>query len=264
MTDKLTQDIQGIVDSIFKQKEEINMRKETENALNKSADKITELTSSLEAKDEELTESTAKLDEVNSLVSETVEKNKELEKSLEKATSDFEAEKEGLVKKAETAEEELLNMKKDQLSQTRYVELESEGVAAVEDKAKEDQIAKIRDMEDDEFTTYKDERAELRKSVVAELEASPKEKTAEEIAAEKAAAEEDELSEEEKAAKEAEAEAARVKAEEEAAADSEDSIDPMKAIAGMLNMEKTPGKDMLSRYRELGKTMAERYTKASE
>lgn len=253
MTDKLTQDIQDIVDGIFKQKEEVNMRKETENALNKSADKITELTSSLEAKDGELIESTAKLDEVNSLVSETVEKNKELEKSLEKATSDFEAEKEGLVKKAETAEEELLNMKKDQLSQTRYAELESEGVAAVEDKAKEDQIAKIRDMEDDEFTTYKDERAELRKSVVAELEASSKKKSDEEEASE--GDDEEEASDEDVDVDED---------DEEAAADSEDSIDPMKAIAGMLNMEKSPDKNVLSKYRELGKTMAERYKKASE
>ena len=48
--------------------------------------------------------------------------------------------------------------------------MESEGVAAIEDRAKEDQIGKIRDMGDDEFTAYKDERAELRKSVVAELE----------------------------------------------------------------------------------------------
>ncbi len=263
MGDKLTEDIQSIVDSIFKQKEELDMRKETENALNKSAEKINELTSSLEAKDGELNESATKLDELNSLISETVEKNKGLEESLKKATSDFEAEKEELVKKAETAEEGFLNMKKDQLSQARYAELESEGVAAIEDRAKEDQIGKIRDMGDDEFTAYKDERAELRKSVVAELEASTKEKTAEEIAAEKAAAE-GKLSEEEKAAKEAEAEAARIKAEEEAAAASADSIDPMKAVAGMLNMEKTPDKNMLSKYRELGKTMAKKYIETSE
>ena len=51
MSEKLTQDIQDIVDSIFKQKEEVAMRKETEDALNKSADKINELVASLEAKD---------------------------------------------------------------------------------------------------------------------------------------------------------------------------------------------------------------------
>lgn len=261
MSDKLAQDVQGIVDEIFKQKEEVAMRKQTEDALNKSATKITELATSLEAKDEELSDVMAKLVESEAAVSGLSDVNKELEKNLEKATSDFEAEKEVLTKRAETAEKELEDMKKDQLTQARFEELKGEGVSATDEKAIEDQVAKIREMEDEDFEAYKVERVELRKAVVAELEASPKEKTAEELAAEEAAAAEEGLSDEEKAAKEAEEEAARIKAEEEAAAASDSPIEPMKAMAALLNMETAPSADVLTKYSELGKAMAKKFEK---
>ena len=259
MSDKLTQDIQSIVDGIFRQKEEVAMRKQTEDALNKSADKITELSTSLEAKDEELGGFTDKVEELENTVSELSNAKKELEKNLEKATSDFEAEKEELTKRAETAEEGLENMKKDQLAQARFEELKSEGVAATDEKAMEDQVAKIREMEDEDFEAYKAERIELRKAVVVELEASPKEKTAEELAAEKEA---EEKAAEEKAAEEAEA--ARIKAEEEAAAASDSPIEPMKAMAALLNMEAIPGDDVLKKYSDLGKEMAKKFEKESK
>lgn len=261
MSDKLAQDVQSIVDSIFRQKEEVAMRKQTEDALNKSADKITELSTSLEAKDEELSGVMVKLEESEITVSELSDTNKELEKNLEKAASDFEAEKGELTQRAETAEGELENMKKDQLAKARFEELKGEGVSATDEKAIEDQVAKIREMEDEDFEAYKVERIELRKAVVAELEASPKEKTAEELAAEEAAAAEEGLSEEEKAAKEAKEEAARVKAEEEAAAASASPIEPMKAMAALLNMEIAPSDDVLTKYSELGKAMAKKYEK---
>ena len=256
MSDKLTQEVQNIVDGIFAQKEEVAMRKQTEDALTKSADKITELTTSLEAKDEELSASALKLEESEASVSELSATNKELEVNLEKATSDFEAEKGELTKRAETAEEELENIKKDQLTQARFEELKGEGVAASDEKAIEDQVAKIREMGDEDFEAYKVERIELRKSIVAELEASPKEKTVEELAAEEAAATK---AAEEKAAEEAEA--ARIKAEEEAAAASVSPIEPMKAMAALLNMETAPSDGMLSKYAELGKAMASVYNK---
>jgi predicted nucleic acid-binding Zn-ribbon protein len=259
MSDKLTQDVQGIVDGIFQQKEEVAMRKQTEDALNKSADKITELSTSLEAKDEELSGFTTKIEELESTVSELSDAKKELEENLEKAASDFEAEKGDLTKRAETAEKDLEDIKKDQLAKARFEVLKNEGVAATDEKAVEDQVAKIREMEDEGFEAYKTERVELRASVIAELEASPKEKTAEELAAEAAA--EEKLSDEEVAAKEAEEEAARVKAEEEAAAASDSPIEPMKAMAALLNMEAAPSKDMLTKYSELGKEMAKSYEK---
>jgi chromosome segregation ATPase len=264
MSDKLTQDIRDEVDNIFKQKEEVAMRKQTEEALNKSADKINELVASLEAKDEELSTFDSKLKELEETVSGLSVANKDLEKTLERATSDFEAEKGELTKRAEEAEKELDDMKKTQLAQARFEALKSEGVSATDEEAIKDQVAKIREMEDEAFESYKTERVELRKSIVAELEASShKEKTAEEKAAEEAGTSEEELSEEEKAAKEAEAKAA-LEEEESAAAGSENTIDPMKSVFASLNMEVTPSADVVSKYRELGKAMAKKYEKAAQ
>jgi hypothetical protein len=260
MSDKLTQDVRAEVDNIFKQKEEIAMRKQTEEALNKSAEKINELVASLEAKDEELGTFESKLEELEETVSELSIANKELKENLETATSDFEAKKEELTKRAETAEAELENMKKDQLAQARFEELKGDGVAATDEKAIKDQVAKIREMEDGDFEAYKAERVELRKSVIAELEASSQEETAEEETKEETT--EEETSEEETASEE-ETEA-ELEDEEEAAADSEDPIEPMKAMAALLNMETIPGKDMLKKYNELGKAMAKKYEKSEK
>lgn len=263
MSDKLTQDIRAEVDNIFKQKEELAMRKQTEEALNKSAEKINELVASLEAKDEELSASASKLEELEETVSELSTANKELEKSLEKATSDFETEKEELTKRAETAEEELENMKKDQLAQARFEELKNEGVSASGEKAVEDQVAKIREMEDEDFETYKAERIELRKSVIAELEASSDEEKAEDKTEEEETASDEETKEEEETASDDETKA-ELEDEEEAAADSDSPIEPMKAMAALLNMEAVPGDDMLKKYKELGKAMAKRYGKEKD
>ena len=269
MSDKLTQDVRTAVDEIFQQKEEVAMRKQTEEALIKSAEKINELATSLEAKDVEISEFISKVEELEGTVSELSDANKDFEKNLEKATSDFEAEKGELTQRAETAEEGLENIKKDQLAQARFEELKGEGVSATDEKAVEDQVAKIREMEDEDFEAYKTERVELRKSVIAELESSTEEKTAEEIAAEKAAAEEEaaekeELSEEEKAAKEAAETKAELEDEEKAAADSEDPIDPMKAMAAMFNMEVVPSDDMRNKYKDLGKAMAKKYERSEK
>jgi chromosome segregation ATPase len=260
--DKLTQDVKSIVDGIFKQKEEVAMRKEIEDALDKSANKINELVETLEAKDTEMSKLEDQVGELEGTIAELSDKVGELEKekeNLEKEKSDFEAEKEELVKQAEEVKTELDNIKKDQLAQARFNELKEAGVAATDEKAVEDQIAKIREMEDEVFETYKEERVELRKSIVAELEASSKEdkESEEEEASEEEGKETN--SEEEEASEDTTAELEEN--EEEAAADSEESIDPMKAVAAMLNMEITPKKEMRDKYLELGKELAKRFTR---
>jgi len=252
MSEKLTQDIQEIVDSIFKQKEEVAMRKETEDALNKSANKINELVASLEAKDSELSEMVAKAEELESKITELSTKTSELESGLEKEKSDFEATKEELVKRAETAEEEIENIKKDQLAKARFGELTEAGVAAADEKAIEDQISKIRDMEEEMFESYKAERVELRTSIVAELEAS----TTEETAVETETTSEEEVSEKTEETSEED--------DETAAVESEDAIEPMKAVAAALNLETLPSNDVISKYRDLGKEMAKKFERKSE
>ncbi|KKN59916.1 hypothetical protein LCGC14_0537410 [marine sediment metagenome] len=240
---KLTQDVQSIVDGIFKQKEENAMRKETEVALNKSAEKINELAASLEAKESELSELGNKVEEFESTVAGLSDKISELEtekSDLEKEKDAFEASKEELTKRAETAEEEISNMKKSQLSQIRFEELKKAGVSAADEKAIEDQISKIREMEDEVFEAYKAERVELRKSIVAELEASSDNDDDPDAAAAAAAA--------------------KLKAEEEAiAAGLNKPIEPMRAVAAALNLETLPSDGMVSKYKELGKAMAKNY-----
>lgn len=258
MSDKLTQDIRTEVDNIFKQKEEVAMRKQTEEALNRSAEKINELVASLEAKDVEVSELGSKLSELEETVSELSIANKDLKESLEKATSDFEAENEELTKRAETAEKELEDMKKDQLAQARFVELKDKGVSATDEAAIKDQVAKIREMEEEAFEAYMAERVELRNSVIAELEASSSEETTEETT------EEESGSEEGSSEEETTAELENAEDEELAAADSESTQEPMKAMAALFNMETSPSADIVNKYRELGKEMAKRYGREQE
>jgi uncharacterized protein YoxC len=239
--DKLAKDIRATVDDVFKQKEEVEMRAQIEESLNKSADKINELTASLEAKDTELEEALSRLEELEESLTELSNSNKELTSNLEKATSGFEAEKAELIERAETAENELEGIKKNQIAQARFDELKKVGVAATDEKAIEDQIAKVRDMEEEAFEAYKSERVELRNSIIAELENS----------SEKEEETTSDLEEEEENASEN---------DEEAVADSEDAIqNTAKAMASLMNMEKAPSADMISKYHELGKEMAKKY-----
>lgn len=259
--DKLTQDVQSIVDSIFKQKEEVAMRQEIEDALHKSADKINELSTSLEAKDGELSESGSKVDELESTVAGLSDKVRELEtekESLEKEKSDFEVEKEELIKQSEEVKTELENIKKDQLAQTRFEGLKEAGVAATDEKAIEDQIDKIREMEEEVFEAYRDERVELRKSVIAELEASSEE---EDEAGEKKGSEEGAEEKGETNSEGASEEDIAAEVEDGGGNAAEESIDPMKAVAAMLNMEITPSEGMRDKYSELGEELAKRFKK---
>ena len=250
--EQLDQDVKAVVEDILKQKEESEMLKETEEALNKSAEKINELVTSLEAKDVELSAFTTKVGELEVTAKDLADKNTELQKNIDEIKTSFEAEKADLIKRAEAAETELKNIQKNQLAATRFEELKNDGVAATETKAIEDQTNKIREMADEEFAAYKAERVELRKTILAEIEKqTPSDET--------------KNSPTEEAAKKAAEEAAKKAAEEQAAADemeianSKDSINPMNAIASMLNMEVVPGADIVNKYKELGQAMAEKF-----
>jgi hypothetical protein len=277
--ERLTQDVNDAVEKIFAKKEEEDMRKETEAALNNAAEKIEELVSDLEAKGKEVDESNQTIADLEVKASD-----------LEKEKSDLEAEKAELADRAEKAETELENIKKDQLAQSRFADLKEAGIAATNEQAVEDQIAKIREMADEDFETYVTELTAVREAIVAELQASEdpvdtEEEAAEEESEEEAAEEEseeeaaEEESEEEAAEEESEEEAAEEESEEEAAeedseeeaaeeveaeveeeeaaADSEESIDPMRAVAAALNMEHAPSKGMLTKYKALGTQLAE-------
>jgi len=175
MSDQLKKDVKQLVDDIFKQKEETAMRQEVEDALRNSTKEINNLNESLEAKDGEIEKAQAEVSGLTDTISELEVKITDLERdkeNLEKEKTDLENEKAEIVTRAENAEKELEDIKKDQLAQARFNDLKDSGVAATNDKAKEDQISKIREMPDEDFTAYKDELVAVREAIVAELEAS--------------------------------------------------------------------------------------------
>jgi len=256
MNEELKKDVEAMVAEIFSQKEEAEQRAETEKALQKSADTITQLTEALEGKN-------AESEEVATQVT-------DLEAKIEELTSELEAAKKEAEEKAEKlteAENMIEEMKKDKAAELRMAELAEAGVAL---SNKDAQTAKVREMEDEEFAGYKEELVSLRSAVEAELakaepESDEEEASEEETQEEEEVAAEAEENEEEEAASEEEEEASEEESEEEEASEEEDTspaeIDPGKAIAAALNMEVRPSDDMLAKYRKLGEAMAERIKK---
>lgn len=242
MDDKLKEDVEALVTSIFSEKEEADVRERTENALNKSATTIDELTETLESKNTELEESAGKVVELE-------EKQTSLETELEAARKETEEANEKLAE----AEKALDEMKKDQATDERMVQLEEAGVVR---SNIESQREKVREMDDDSFTSYKEELEAVRASVLKEIEDAAKkadEKTAEEIAAEEIAAEE-------KAAKEK----ADADDGEEGVETPPANISPGTAIAAAMNMEVKPSEEIVEKYKKLGKAMAAIITNKNE
>ncbi len=239
MNDQLLKNVESVVEEIFKKKEEAEMRQETEDALNKAAETITQLNSSLEAKDEahiaemaKLQESIASLESELSALKSTIEDSNKLledEKAkFEEYKTKSEEEKTSLTQKAESAEQELTNIKKDQLSASRMMDLESAGVASTD---KDKQLAKIREMSAEEFDSYKVELVSIRESVVSQLQA---------------------------AAADASNSAANDTVDNltDAAVSVQPSIDTSSTSMASINMESDTSSDLLSKYKALGSQMA--------
>lgn len=279
MNDQLVTNITTIVDEIFKKKEEAEMKKETEAALTSAAETVTQLNESLEAKDVKHEAAVAGLQEtITSLetqLSEAVESKTALEG--EKAT--FDEEKDKLTKKVEVAEEELDNMKKDQMAEGRMETLRTAGVASTNEEVQQE---KVRDMSEEDFAAYQEELVSIKESIVKQLELSGggnqklKASVEEEALAVEEAKQAKVLETRLAGLKEAgaevtdEAEIEKIKAMDDevfasfkdevvASLDdgSEKPIDPMRAVAAALNMEVKPNEDILKKYRALGAQMAD-------
>jgi len=250
MNEELKKSVEAAVAEIFSQKEEAEQRAETEKALQKSADKITQLTEALEGKN-------ADSEEVANQVTELEAKIEELTSELEAAKTEAE---ESATKLAES-ENVIEEMKKDKAAELRMAELAEAGVALSD---KDAQTAKVREMEDEEFGSYKEELVSLRSAVKAEL--AKAEETEEETASEEETQEE-EVAEEETAEAEEEEEVANEEESEEASEEEEEvaeeetppaNVDPDTAVAAAMNMEVTPSDDVLAKYAKLGNAMADR------
>jgi chromosome segregation ATPase len=244
----LKKDIEAVVASIWSEKEEVEVRKKTEEALQKSADTITELTVSLEDKEVEFTDLT--------------EKNTANETEIQKLKTELEAAQKKVdeSKEALTASEKIIeDMKKDKAAGFRMAELEELKVAHSD---KDIQMAKVRDLSEDDFVAYKDELVSLRKAVENEL--AKTRKTEEEL--DETKKKEEELAEAKK--KEEDLLAAKKK-EEDLLAQAEketgsDKLGPGHMALAALNLESKVTEEMSEQYQEMGKAMAALWTKKKE
>lgn len=238
----LEKDILAIVEQVFSQKEEASQKQAMQDALTESATTIESLTTELEALQSEFEAAKASSDEElatkNTKISEVTT---ELE-AAQKKTEELEAE-------LASIKEEVDNMKKDKVAEARMLELEEAKVKFSTDVDK--QFAKVREMSDEDFASYKAERVELRAAVAKELaeqQASTTVTTVTTSAANADAASTDEPEED----------------SETAAADETDdvvvtpppNIGPGQAMASAMNFETRPSDDMVKKYAELGKAMA--------
>jgi DNA repair exonuclease SbcCD ATPase subunit len=172
MGDQLSNDVVKIVDDIFKKKEESEMIKATEKALQRSTDTINELTESLEAKDQELNDKESEILGLNESAQTLEARITELEEeksTFEAEKANFETEKADIVKRAEEAELKIAEMEKDKLAEIRLSELKEAGVVAAN---VEDQASKVREMSDEDFSSYKEELVAIREAIIAELKAA--------------------------------------------------------------------------------------------
>ncbi len=237
MDDKLKTEISAEVDKIFAGKKEEDMRKRTEVALEESASAIESLTSDLESE-------RVKIKELKDLLSASEEAKKTLEddkseaaSEVEKVTSAHTKEVEELKKEVEEKTTELDGIKKDAVAASRIDELTSAGVARDE---KEDQAAKVREMSDEEFVSYRDELVSVRASILAELDVKKNDTKVSVVDKEEKADDKGKGSE-----------------EKTEIVTPPVNIDPGTSVAAALNMEIYPSDDLVAKYTEMGKAMAE-------
>lgn len=249
MDEKLLKEVEAMVADIFSQKEEAEQKAKTEEALQKSAETITQLTEALEAKNTESDETASQIADLQSQI-------EELNSKLEAAQNEAEEVAAKLTESEKTIEE----MLKDKAADLRMAELEEAGVAL---SNRDGQKAKVREMEDEEFAAYKEELVDIRSAVQAELAKKEEEKaeegTEEETPAEEASNEEEENKEDETASEEEQ------ESEEASEEDDEETppanVDTTKATAAAMNFEVRPSDDLIAKYRKLGDAMANRWRK---
>jgi len=246
----LERQVAAVVAELFNEKEEAEIRKNTEAKLQEAATSISELTLALEDKNAEVADFEEKISESEARI-------QELESELEAAKTKLETAEAKIVETENTLE----TMRKDRAAEVRMAELEEAGVSRVD---KDSQMNKVREMTDEDFASYKEELMSIREAVVNELK-----KAAEE--ADKIAQETTETKPVEKA-KEEVVEETEESTEEETAEESVEEeetappaqITPGQAAMASLNFEYRPTKDVTEKYRKMGEAMAAKFVKKAE
>lgn len=237
--EELRTQVRAMVDDLFDEKEESEIRRKTEVTLGKSAETISDLTSTLEDK-------VAEVAKLETKVLEGEDSIQSLKKELEAAQEELETSKASVVEKEQLLED----MKKAKVADERIVELEAAGVARAE---KDTQLIKVKEMSDEEFTSYKEELVCIRSAVKAELE-----KTNKDLETKKA---EEETKKAEEATKKAEEEALKT---DEGTETVPVNIAPGQAAMASLNMEYTPDDNLMAKYAKLGEALAETWKEGKE
>ena len=226
----IEKDILAIVEKVFSKKEEASQKQAMQDALTESATTIENLTTELEtlqsaveaakvSADEELATKNTKISEVTAELEAAQKKTEELEVELS------------------AIKEEMENIKKDKVAEARMLELEEAKVKFSTDVEK--QFAKVREMSDEDFASYKAERVELRSAVAKEL--------AEQQASVTTTVDNNDTV---------------TTVVTENANDTNEVITPApnvgpgQAMASAMNFETKPSDDVVKKYAELGKAMA--------
>jgi len=227
---KLVDNIKKVVDEIFSQKEKADQMQKTQDALNDSAKVIEDLTTSLE-------EATTEAEKASTEAAEKIEaakaESKEKDSKIEELTTELEAAQkkvEDLEKELSSTKESLEKIEKDRLVELRMRELEEAKVSSASDV--EAQKAKIRELSDEEFASYKQDRVDLRKAIEKELEAAASTETTQEG---------NEVS------------------GEEGTSTPPPNVDGQAGDSAAMNFETSSSNDITSKYAALGKAMAESF-----
>lgn len=228
MDENLKKDIELLVTKIFSEKEEVAQRQATQEALRDSANLVEDIKKTLEIKEVEAAAAiTALKDTVVAKDAEIAELKLKVESTSKEVSEAIQAVEEAK-KEAVEAIDTLTAFKKDRAAELRVSELVAAKVITA-DKIVE-YSSKVRDMTDEEFTTYKQDRVQLREAVIKELESATQESVVVTTPA---------------------VVTASVNPVTPPA-----QIAPGHAIASAMNFETIPGEDVISKYAKLGEAMA--------
>lgn len=238
MEDKLRDEIKSVVTAIFESKKETEQRDRTQQALETAGANVEALSTEVKDNKETITsleeEKSALEAELATAKKGAEDSKKEVDAKLETANTELE----GVKTQFEEVSTELKDLKQEAVASARMSEIEEAGVVREDAAAQKE---KVKDMSDDDFTSYKEELVAVRQSVLAELKAAAKKKdgaNGEEGGEEAASQEEEEI-----LTPPANVDANRVSA--------------------ALNME-IPSDDMIKEYANLGQAMADDIVKKTE
>ncbi len=263
MDKELEVQVANVVESLFNEKEEAEIRKRTEAELQKAATSISELAKALEVKNGEVSDYEVKLSESEARITGLMSELEAAKKESETANT----------KLAETVTI-LDNIKKDRATEQRMVELETAGVARAD---KDSQAKKVREMSEEDFASYKEELVSVRQTVIAELEKARNkveaEAKVEEDAAKKAVIDNKKVDPnmdpdmEEEVDPKTGKKMMKKKCSVEGSVENEERTAPAQISMGQvamasLNMEYLPSEDLKAKYHKMGIEMAKRWTKA--